>query len=200
MTQHYHTEGFVLKQIPVGERDLLLSIFTRDFGRISGRIKSARSIESKMRFHASKLAWVEVTLIKTRNDSWKIVGLNSKSNLLFLKNDKVFFRTINNVISLLSRMVIGEEPQEEIFNDVSSVYDILVKFKKSREFYIEETILMVEIIAVARILNHLGYMSHDYQIIPVFEGKIDDQRVLEVVSRKKQVIKAINEAFNASGL
>ncbi len=200
MTQYYHTEGFVLKQIPVGERDLLLSIFTRDFGRVSGRIKSARSIESKMRFHASKLAWVEVTLIKTRNDTWKIVGLNSKSNLASLKNDNSLFRVINNIISLLSRMVIGEEPQEEIFNDVSCVYDLLVKLAKENDSIVGEDVLLVEIIAVARILNYLGYMEHNDEIDPIFDGQIDNQMILLMTPRKKQVIKTINEAFNASGL
>ena len=79
--QHYHTEGLILKQTPIGEKHLLLSIFTRDFGLVRAKLKAGRSLASKMRFHASLFAWVEVSLIKTRGDAWKIVGLDSKASL-----------------------------------------------------------------------------------------------------------------------
>ena len=73
-------------------------------------------------------------------------------------------------------------------------------FAKENKPIVDEDVLLVEIIAVARILNHLGYMEHNDEMGPIFDGQIDNQMILLMTPRKRQVIKAINEAFNASGL
>ena len=42
-TRKAHTEAFVLRAIPYGERDVMVTLLTRDHGRISAMAKNARS-------------------------------------------------------------------------------------------------------------------------------------------------------------
>lgn len=198
--QHYHTEGFILKQTPIGEKDLLLSIFTRDFGLVRAKLKAGRSLASKMRFHASLFAWVEVSLIKTRGDAWKIVGLDSKSSLFNFKQRPHQYQIVDNVISMLSRMVVGENPQEEIFTDLVDFFSVIkngVEVEKEVEL---KLLASLEVVIVFRILYYLGYISPTTEMHDLLHTKIDTNLISIVAEQKRQVVGVINQAFYASGL
>lgn len=49
--QEYVSEALVLSKDPVGELDVRVSLFTKDFGKLVARAKSARKILSKLSAH-----------------------------------------------------------------------------------------------------------------------------------------------------
>ncbi len=198
--QHYHTEGFILKQTPVGEKDLLLAIFTRDFGLVRAKLKAGRSLASKMRFHASLFSWVEVSLIKTKGDAWKIVGLDSKSSLFDLKQKPHQYKIVDNVISMLSRMVVGENPQEEIFTDLVDFFSVIKQEVGVEKEEGSKLLTSLEVIIVFRILYYLGYISPTTEMQDLLQTKIDNRLMSVVAKQRRQVIGVINQAFYASGM
>lgn len=197
---HHHTEGFILKQIPIGEKDLLLAIFTRDFGLVKAKLKAGRSLESKMRFHASLFAWVEVSLIKTRGDSWKIVSLDSKSSLFDLKQKPNQYQVVDNVVSMLSRMVVGENPQAEIFIDLADFFSVIKNEFNSSDKNSSNLLTGLEVVTVFRILYYLGYISPTGATQALLDAKINSQLVVATIKQKNQLVGVINQAFYASGL
>ncbi len=49
--REYLSEGIILAAFPNGDLDLRLSVFTKDFGKLRAKVKSARKITSKLAGH-----------------------------------------------------------------------------------------------------------------------------------------------------
>ncbi len=61
------TEGIIIKRINYRDADKILTIFTKDLGKISCIAKGIRKIESKKRSHLEPFNQVDIFLIKTGN-------------------------------------------------------------------------------------------------------------------------------------
>ncbi|TSC89856.1 MAG: DNA repair protein RecO (recombination protein O) [Parcubacteria group bacterium Gr01-1014_3] len=59
----FATEGIVLDKEDVGDYDAKVFLYTRDFGKIQGKVKSLRKITSKLAGHLEPLNMVSVRLI-----------------------------------------------------------------------------------------------------------------------------------------
>ena len=70
----YFTEAVVLYKEPIGEQDARVVLFTRELGRITAKIKSARKITSKLSGHFEPLDISQVRLI-TKNIFQIVDGL-----------------------------------------------------------------------------------------------------------------------------
>ena len=91
MFLHYRTKGFILKKKNRGEADQILTIYTKDFGRLEVLAKSIRKIASKLRsgaeiFCLSEIEFVQGKNYKTLTDALVIKKFeNLKRSLLRLK-------------------------------------------------------------------------------------------------------------------
>lgn len=63
MVEHY-TSGIVLARKPRGELDVTVHIFTRDLGKISAFVKSAKKITSKLAGHLEPGFFVEARVVE----------------------------------------------------------------------------------------------------------------------------------------
>lgn len=64
MTDEYFTEALVLDKEPIGESDLRVVLYTRDLGRVTAKVVSARKITSKLAAHLEPLNFISVRLIQ----------------------------------------------------------------------------------------------------------------------------------------
>lgn len=62
--REYATEGLVLQREPAGEIDWRVTLFTRDFGKLTAKVKSGRRITSKLAPHLEPLNVVMLRLIE----------------------------------------------------------------------------------------------------------------------------------------
>ncbi len=62
--REYVTEAIVLEREPMGELDLRITFFTRDFGKIVSKAKSARKVSSKLSPHLEPANFVKLRLIE----------------------------------------------------------------------------------------------------------------------------------------
>lgn len=60
----YVTEAVVLDKEPVGETDVRVFLYTRHFGKVAAKAKSARKIISKLNSHLEPLNLVQVRLVE----------------------------------------------------------------------------------------------------------------------------------------
>jgi DNA repair protein RecO (recombination protein O) len=63
----YRTEGLVLKKVPFGEADLMLTLYTREAGKLRAVAKGARRSRSKLVGHFEPLTLTGLSLARGRN-------------------------------------------------------------------------------------------------------------------------------------
>ena len=197
--EHHHTEGLVLRRLPIGEKDLLLSVFTRDFGRITAKVKSGQAIESKLRLHTTVGSLVEITVIKSR-EMFRVVGLDSQATSYRLKKDAESLAVVHGLVKLLSRMIVGEEEEQNIFCDIKTSFDLLDEASELAKNEQSDFKKSVEVVAVARILTRLGYMPIDKNNQDLTKNKLDRDFVLDMIPNRRSTTGVINEAILVSGL
>ena len=63
----YRCEGLTLKKTPLGEADLVVTLFTKDRGKLRAAAKGARRTSSKLMGHLEPLTQVRLSLAQGRN-------------------------------------------------------------------------------------------------------------------------------------
>jgi DNA repair protein RecO (recombination protein O) len=82
----YRAEGLVLKNIPFGEADLLVTLYTREAGKVRAIAKGARRSNSKLVGHFESLTAARLSLARGRNLDI-ITQVEVFNNFSLLKSD-----------------------------------------------------------------------------------------------------------------
>ncbi len=106
--QEYLSDAIVLKSDPSGALDLRISLFTKKFGKIVGKVKSARKITSKLCGHLQP-----GFLIKAR-----IIEKNGPQIVDALKIKKLNIGTED--LSLINRLTGEMEPDQHLWASILS--------------------------------------------------------------------------------
>ncbi len=205
MSHHiYTTPGFITHSAPHGEAGKFLLIFTRDLGMIGATAQGVRHIRSKLRYHTQDFSYGLFSVVKGK-EVWRVTGAKEVGSrkekgkgrdanvkeISDSKNRKLFAR----ILSLLKRLLHGEEKDEKLFEVVS----------ESRAFLIEsqddEARELIECLTVLRILDCLGYIRQKNEFSQFLVSPSFDNSVLEKARKfKGLIIKEINEALKESQL
>jgi len=111
---HYRTSAIILKKEDWEEADQLLTVYTRDFGKLEVLAKAIRKISSKLRpgaeiFSLSEIEFIQGKTHKTLTDAILIEKFgNLKDNLNKL-------RIVYKISQLLDDLVSDHEPDEGIW-------------------------------------------------------------------------------------
>ncbi|MEK7136596.1 MAG: DNA repair protein RecO [Patescibacteria group bacterium] len=191
--RHYHTQGFILNERPLREKDILISVFTLDLGLVRATIKSARDIRSKLRPHASRYGYVSITLVRGR-EFWKVVGLETISIYQPIWSCQDLALPTARIFALLERLVNGEESAPRLFADVAegiNLMAILPLVERSQHAK------NLECLVVLRVLHHLGYLPSLPLLQPfIAESRLDLALVQSMSPIRLEAIQTINRAFN----
>lgn len=192
----YKTEALILKGSNIGEANKYIDLLTRDMGRIRAVARSVREEKSKLRFCLQDFSLINVSLIRGR-DVWRIVGAQERNDFnILLTQNRLKLGSIARVSSLIRRLLIGEEKNEELFDIISNT----LLFLKNNE--VEESMLNnLECLIVLRILHNLGYIAKD-EINTSFLNSNDT--TIDLISNispfKFDMIKKINTSLDESHL
>lgn len=194
MSYHiYTTPGIILKRRTFGESDTVLYILTRDLGLIIASAKSTRLMVSKLRSGLQEYSVATISCIKGKN-GWKITNVVSEKNLFFDYPDYAK-KVLAQVAFMLTKGIVGELPQKEIFETVESGFRLLGSIQK-------ENVNNLEVLMVLRVMHQLGYVALDSKT----EGYIKDNTswdlglLEQVQNNKKSIIELINESLRESQL
>ncbi|MBM3260979.1 hypothetical protein FJY93_01030 [Candidatus Kaiserbacteria bacterium] len=147
MYQKYCTEAIVLSMRESGESDQALALLTRDFGLVWARAGAMRREYSKMRYSLQLYAHASVSLVRGKAN-WRAAGASCSTPALRGESLRAFAR----IAHLVVRLVVGEERSDYLFEAVLQAHASLLHAG-------DEMIPTIEIVAVARILFALGYIS-----------------------------------------
>lgn len=192
----YTTDGFVLKSVPSGEADKFFFIVTRDLGLIVATAKSVRKVGSKLSngledfsrslfsFVRGRHAW-KVTSVKPHFNSYRKIQGDKQKQLLWVR-----------ILSLVRRLVKGEEKHEEIFLLLENLFSHL-----SLRRYSDAELLAIESITILELLSLLGYMNirEEYRSFLPLQS-FSDENTNKANKLQKIILIDINHALGASQL
>jgi recombinational DNA repair protein (RecF pathway) len=175
MSHHiYHTTGLIVGLKPKGETDLLLKVFTRDFGMVVAVAQGARKMVSKNRFGLRLYAVPEFDLIKTR-ESFRVGAVRPEPYAPGRAETLVRAK----VSAILARFVVSDEPHEKLFDDVLE----LIK-KQNKD---------IDMLAMVVILENLGYWHSTQSDLEFIEnGNLNTEKRREVINRINESISHIH--------
>lgn len=198
MHEKYTTRGLIVSASAYREADKILSIYTEDFGLVTAVAAGVRHSASKLRYHTQDLSMRDFTLVQGR-DIWRLVGAEEIEGITALESAESNGEALAayaRVLSLIRRLVRGEEKNEPVFMTLFCLHRLLVEEKRS-----EIDISAIETLAVFRILYALGYIKSDATtealVVPLM---MDIDLVATAKPLVPQLIFAINKGLTESHL
>jgi recombinational DNA repair protein (RecF pathway) len=144
----YITEALVCGASDSNTADRSFLLFTRDAGMLYASAKSVRKEESKHRYALQECSHAKVTLVRGKS-GWKVTGAEPIQNFYSATETREVRSFLRNTIILLRRVMHGETPHPEVFDDVISACE------KSHDYPSTK----LESILALRILSTLGYIA-----------------------------------------
>jgi DNA repair protein RecO (recombination protein O) len=155
MSHHiYHTEGFVLASSPTQEANKMLYIFTKELGVVHASAQGIRLLKSKLRYSLQDFSYANISLVRGK-DIWRVTNASSVTTRFpNIFSQPEYFEIYTKILTLLRRLLNGEEKNEELFALLVKAFDFL-ETSAPKTFQP----LSFECILVLQILHNLGYGS-----------------------------------------
>jgi len=147
--RHFKVDGIILKRRNVGEADRILTVFTRQFGKISIKAVGVRKITSRRASHIELLNHVTMGLYKGQG-MYLLIEAIAQENFPSVKEDLKKIGFAYHICELVDGLCPENQENEAIFDLLSNVLQKLSK---------EEDIAVVIHDFEIQLLTLLGYWS-----------------------------------------
>ena len=186
MYQKYQTDAIVLASRETGEADKTFALYTRDFGLVRARATSVRSEKSKMRSALQLCSRANVALVRGKS-GWRLAG--AAALICSSGKDTSGIAAFARISELVVRLVAGEEHNEYLFEALAQAHEALMRERI-------EAVATIEIVAVARVLYSLGYLSAEALETALFtHTAYGEPHLLEAEQMKDKLLLSINKAI-----
>lgn len=175
----YITEALVVKAEDSNTADRSFLLFTREAGMLYASAKSVRKEESKHRYALQECSHAKVTLVRGKS-GWRVTGAEPLRNFYTSAQTRETRSFLRNAILLLRRVMHGDTPHPEIFDDVISAC----------EHGDEHDHRKLEAVLALRVLHTLGYVAPEASYGHLLHGTFPHRAVstlspeLEMLCRK----------------
>lgn len=189
----YQTRAFIIGGVNSGDANRFVDIFTREIGLVRAVAQSARRERSKLRYSLQNYTVGQVSLVRGR-DVWRVTGAKEEWNVYHvLRGNVEKLLLLGRISSLVSRLLTGEEKNEELFDVITAFLSFL-----SETPFDDRNLKGVEYMTVCRMLHCLGYLSgtHDF----LHTTSYTDEMIETVLASEKEFIRDINHALKESQL
>ena len=115
MIRIYKTTGIVLNQVNFSEADRLLTIFTRDFGRLRLLAKAVRKLSSRKRGHLELFSLVKICCVKGKNLDL-ITEAETINNFSNLRRNLNRVRIAYLLCELINDLTAENQEHEDVYN------------------------------------------------------------------------------------
>ncbi len=126
MSEIIKTEAVILSKMNYGDTSNILSVYTKDYGKLSVIIKGARSPKSKSGFIADPLNYVQIVIYK--KDSRDLQVLSSIDMISYfpkLKEDIDRLKFSFAIIELIKKLTPENETNLRLFNGLSRILSLI---------------------------------------------------------------------------
>ncbi len=124
MFVNYRTQGFILKKSDRGEADQLLTVFTKDFGKLEILAKAVRKVSSKLKsgtdfFYLSEIEFIQGKIYKTLTDAVLIEKFEN------VRKDLVRLKIAHKIAEVFDNLVRGQEKDENLWQLLIETFENL---------------------------------------------------------------------------
>ncbi len=189
----YHTEGIILGSRNYGESGKYYYLFTRDLGMITAAARGVRKMPSKLRYILSDFSYIKTDLVRGK-DFWRITSASKTNTLEKISKHPETLRIFAGISRLLRKLLAGEEPNTELFDDLLKGLEALEKCSDDGE------LRDIEAVVVLRVLYKLGYVGADESVESLARSPFAGDMAYRAASQRKKILSEINKALRESML
>jgi DNA repair protein RecO (recombination protein O) len=166
MSHHiYKTHGIILRGIPDGESNKYLNVFTRELGLVGAAARSVRHAKSKLRYGLQDYSISLVSLVRGK-EVWRLINAVPASSVYSdLKEKPDSLRAAARLLSLLRKLIAGEERHPELYDMAESGMQYLCTTDLSRE-----ELTAFQLVFAMRTLDFLGYAIDVPKLVHATQG------------------------------
>ncbi|MCK5490452.1 MAG: DNA repair protein RecO [Candidatus Pacebacteria bacterium] len=110
----YKTQGIIIKRSHFGEANLLLDVYTKEYGKIQVVARSARKAKGKLKGHLEIFLMTDIILAHGKNIDTVINSTVEENFLNFRKNLKISLGAYY-ALELINKMTIQHHKDERVF-------------------------------------------------------------------------------------
>ena len=189
------TQAIILKSEEIGEKDVFLSIFTREFGFIYAKAIGVRTVCSRLRFALQPMTLCFISLVHGKT-GWVLTNATFLKSYYFESIKQIQKQTLTKILHLLGRLYIGEEADQELFDFIEQELERVLQYDSEIE-----QLRQLEVFIVFRMLEQLGYIENHHTIKPISNKMAYSQEIESYIQKHREYITPfINNAIRTSGL
>ncbi len=197
MSHHiYNTEGFVLSSNASQEASKVLCVFTKELGVVNAIAQGVRLLKSKLRYSLQDFSYTNISLIRGK-EIWRVTSASPVATRFpLIQSHSEYYIVYIKILSLLKRLLNGEEKNESLFISVTEAFDFLENTTLS-----SSELLSFECILVLKILHNLGYGAKN-QVLDKYASPLtwDKDKLGDFDQYRVQALTTINTALRESQL
>ena len=115
------TKGIILKKAGLNEVDRLLTVYTKELGKVLVSAKGVRRLESKLRYSIEPISYVQLILVEGK--SFLILkDTVLKNQFLKIKKDLEKIKIAKEIVDLIDEAIAGEEKDENIWKLILNIF------------------------------------------------------------------------------
>lgn len=173
MPRQVKTEGFVLKKKSLPSKDNIITLFTKDFGKISVFAKGVKTITSKRLPHLQTGNLIIATVSNTPDRRYlqETVLISAFSHI---KKDSHKLSFMYLIFFVLDRLLPEEQKEESQYSLLKRFIFTLADQKNTADIaYLQATIQ--ELLTSLGYLNETDHQMNIEELKPVIEGLINEK-------------------------
>ena len=161
----YKTQGIIIKRKNLGEYDRLLTVYTKEFGKILVKAKSIRKNQSKLRGHLELFLFTHLMIAPGKGFDI-ITGAETIESFPYLHKDLPCLTATYYLSELIDKLIVGQEQDEEIWKLFYSTFQQLNQENKDIKIIINDF--------ENQLLEFLGYGKQE-NFLSFVESMINDR-------------------------
>jgi len=110
----YKTQGIIIKKTNLGEADRLITIYTKDFGKVLVRAKAVRKNQAKLKGHLELFCQSHLMLAQGKNLDI-VTGAETIEAFPYLRQSLPSLAAAYYLSELLDKLIAGPEKDENIW-------------------------------------------------------------------------------------
>jgi DNA repair protein RecO len=188
----YTTDAWVIARAPTGESNVIISLFTHDFGAVEAVARSVREQRSRLRQSLATGARTEVSLVRGRYQ-WRLVSARQREYHEPASLEARAHR--RRILRLVKRLTPAQEQNQRLFAVLTRALSEL-SVERSAELWSG-----FELVCASAILAELGYLpalsATDSEHLNTLFAP---DALIDAHQRRPQIAARINAALSASQL
>jgi DNA repair protein RecO (recombination protein O) len=159
----YSTEAIVCKNLPYAEADLIVTLFTKEYGLLNLFAKSPRKIKSRFGSSLEPLTYSKISFIGREDKMQKIIQSDILHSFQYIRENLSLFIKTADVLRIILEILPQREPNKQLF---ATLLEVLYGIENNKNT--EPYTLFMKI----KTLNILGYLP-DFKTCGICRGNTD---------------------------